>query len=329
MMVNNNNYIQNSGDNKSYQSELLRAGFLSLVTLVLSGSLFLLAPIPLLFSFLLYGMAKSFIASGVFVTVALGMSQVGGNFEFLLGYGLQMILATLFSFAAFYVIVSGNNPAREFLKRGVGLAVLLTVLMVGTELVAGKSFLVDYFNELEVVTLQPFEAMKADARVHEQIVAAKAEFESLKQMRFAVMFLIFSAIMWLSLYVALRNKRVWSGDRNYRFTRLDLVNFKVPEYGAYIVVAGLALFLIADSFQYAFVKTASLNVLLCMGGLYFLQGMSIYLAFLSYLKIFGFLRSFLTILTIFSANKIIAVVGLLDLWLNFRKYFKKNEGDIS
>ena len=127
----------------------------------------------------------------------------------------------------------------------------------------------------------------------------------------------------------LRNKKLWSRTTPYDFSTEDLVNFKVPEQLAYIVVAGLVFYLSADFVEMPVLEIVGMNIVLSLGVFYFFQGMGIYTAFLNHLNIKGFLRSFLTLLTIFFAFRFIAIVGFFDLWANFKKYLKKNEGDIS
>ena len=45
-----------------------------------------------------------------------------------------------------------------------------------------------------------------------------------------------------------------------------------------------------------------------------------------FLKIFGFLRPLLVIFTVFMAARVIALVGVFDMWANFRRFLThKNE----
>ncbi len=330
-MVENNDYIAkpSEGESELKGSSMWRSAFLSLMTLALSGSLFFLAPIPLLFSFLLYGAYKSLVISSVFASAMIVVGKFGSDLDFLLVLGLHMALAIVFSFVAFSAIAKGNNPAKSFLKKSISLGLVMVAILAINDSFAQKSILVEYFNSFEASLLKPYEEMKTNSGVHEAIMQIKSEFEFLKSVRYSIIFLTVVFMLWFCIYVALRNKSVWANKVTYHYSRIDLINLRLPEACAYVVIGCLSLFLLADTLEYELLSEIMLNVIFALGGLFLLQGMGVYLAFLSYLRIFGLMRSFLTILTLLTAHRIIAVVGLLDLWFNFRKYFKKNEGDIS
>ena len=62
-----------------------------------------------------------------------------------------------------------------------------------------------------------------------------------------------------------------------------------------------------------------------LGVFYFFQGFGIYLAFLDSFKVTGFVRTLLVVATVMMANKMIAIIGLLDMFLDFKKMINKND----
>lgn len=67
-----------------------------------------------------------------------------------------------------------------------------------------------------------------------------------------------------------------------------------------------------------------------MGVFYLFQGFGVYNDFLKYLKIGGFIKTMFIAFTFILANKFLAILGIFDLWFDFRRFFtnkKKDEGD--
>ena len=136
--------------------------------------------------------------------------------------------------------------------------------------------------------------------------------------------------LWASLFMVLRNGLIWKQKLKYRYGIRDLVEFKTPEWFVYPLIISLVLFVGGDQFLGESAGIIGGNLLYILGIFYFFQGFGIFSDLLTYMGIFGIFRSVLMIFTIFAAWRILAVVGMFDLWLNFRKYFKRNkdnEGD--
>ena len=68
-----------------------------------------------------------------------------------------------------------------------------------------------------------------------------------------------------------------------------------------------------------------ISLLKILGVFYFFQGFGIYVDFLDHVRIFGFLRSILVVLIVLTANQMLALVGLFDMFVNFRKFLKKKD----
>ncbi|MAX67562.1 MAG: hypothetical protein CME66_11555, partial [Halobacteriovoraceae bacterium] len=55
------------------------------------------------------------------------------------------------------------------------------------------------------------------------------------------------------------------------------------------------------------------------------QGFGIYLAFLDYLRLTGIIRSIMVVITVLSAPQILAVLGVADVFVNFKKLMTKRK----
>jgi len=136
--------------------------------------------------------------------------------------------------------------------------------------------------------------------------------------------------LYLCLMIVLRNGIIWKQDHPYPYSMKDLLKFQVPFQLVYLVIAALALILGKD---YLGGDTAALigsNILYCLGIFYFFQGFGVVMDFLTWMNVQGFFRSILVVVILWSAWRVVVLVGLFDMWVNFRRFFKKNnnEGDI-
>jgi uncharacterized protein YybS (DUF2232 family) len=62
-----------------------------------------------------------------------------------------------------------------------------------------------------------------------------------------------------------------------------------------------------------------------MGLFYFFQGFGLYYQFIHSIQINRFFRTLLLLLMVTAAYKFLAIIGFLDVWINFRKYLVKKK----
>ena len=67
------------------------------------------------------------------------------------------------------------------------------------------------------------------------------------------------------------------------------------------------------------------NILYCLGTLYFFQGFGVFYDYLRSKNLVGFGKSIVLMLVLVFAWRMLVFVGLLDLWVNFRKFYVKKE----
>jgi hypothetical protein len=129
---------------------------------------------------------------------------------------------------------------------------------------------------------------------------------------------------WLCFYVILRNSLFWRQKVNYPFGLRDFLRFKVPDYFVYPLIGALVLTLGGDYLLGNFGTIVGGNLLYCLGIFYFFHGLGIFVELLDHLKVFGFLRILMFAVTFLFAWRVLVIAGVFDLWVNFRKFFNKN-----
>lgn len=323
---------------KAYEFSYGKLAFLGMLTIFLCylGPLSLFAPVPLAMAILLYGRAKTAL---VFVFGIVALTVISFKATFAIAIGVMFVFAYLFSNLIAEIIIRDVNPVYGLFRAG-GIMVVLCLVIFGLFTVTSDVSLSSLVNT-EVLkllaTLKTDNADKlaaggADARVIKDLLERPQDLvDSIVNWAPAYIFSGIFIGLWASLFVVLRNALVWKRKQAYHYTVRDLLEFKTPEYLVIPLIIGLLLFLGGDYVLGDLGEVIGGNILYCLGVFYFFQGFGVFSDFITHLKIFGFFRSLMIILTVFMAFRVLVVVGVFDLWLNFRKFFKKsnNEGDKS
>lgn len=311
--------------------------FLCVIALALSvvGPLSIFAPLPLAVAFLLYGIAKTLTVSGVLIAVTFVASMSSPGLSQLSHYGVMLVMSVILSFAISSIILKGEHPVKGLITRGLYILGAIAVLIGFAEIISSEPLTVQIetllSNGITQMKEQPNfqEVIKAggeQARVLEEILSNPKEIlKTVYSWAFAGIFVGIYFVLWMTLFMLLRNSAIWKEVHEYKYGLKDLVRFKAPDFMIYFVVIGFGLFIGGEYLGGKSLEVVGGNILWCLGVFYFFQGMGIYLDLLKFLKIKGILRSILTIMTIFMAYRFVAIIGLFDLWVNFRKYLKRKE----
>jgi uncharacterized protein YybS (DUF2232 family) len=125
-------------------------------------------------------------------------------------------------------------------------------------------------------------------------------------------------IAWLNLLVARRYCRRMAVDL---CVREDLKCWKAPEVLIWIVIASGLMFLLPSDVS----QVAALNLLIVLGSVYFLQGLAIAAFYFERWNMPFFLRSLIYAIMVLQqfASLATALLGLFDMWFDFRKTAKK------
>lgn len=311
--------------------------FLCVVCLILSIAypLGVFAPLPAAFAFLLYGNVKTFVTFGSVIIFSMIAAQFGDSFLILANAAYVVFYAVIIGYLSASTILRNEDPVKGLLKRGFYLLLVVFGIIGFVELIFPSAI----SQTITMTVTQAIDQLKSSpdykdliARGGEIAAVYQSVFENpeeiikkIYQWGFSFIFVSTFFILWLTSFMLLRNAKMWKILHGHKYSLKHFVQFKVPEFFSYILIVGLVLFLGGDYFGGEVVEVIGLNVLLCLGVFYFFQGMGVYLDFLKYIKITGFVRSILAIMTIFFAHRFIAIVGLIDGWANFRRFFKKNK----
>lgn len=330
----NNFFDQNASASKLF--------FLAIISIALCsfGPMSIFASIPMTVSFLLYGRLIMLLTGMVSLGVVYAYSVFTEGDPLLLGgiYLSAFIVALLVS----ELVKHNFHPVKGLMVFGFGV-----VLFLGATLLAvdkwGKVSLREQIGQTVGKIFEQLKNQKekaaatsnpsgAEERAFDDFISnpdktADFIYTSLPSLVFGYAF--FS--LWITLYVTLRNAIVWRMKALYSFSLSDLTNFKAPDYFVYPVIAALLIYLGADYGLPAWSEIVGRNLLYCLGVFYFFQGFGVYNALLRHLRINGFLKTLFIAFTVLFAAKYLAIVGLFDLWFDFRKFFKnkkKDKGDI-
>lgn len=129
--------------------------------------------------------------------------------------------------------------------------------------------------------------------------------------------------IWANVFLLFKSKRTILGSR-LPYNDWDLVNYKNPDQLIWAVIVALALAVFGDQLGeiYPVIGISALKVL---GVFYFFQGFGLYIAFLDFMRLRGFLRTILVIATVMTAAQVLALVGLFDMFVNFRRFMRKKD----
>ncbi len=314
--------------------------FLAVISVALCsfGPLSVFAPVPLILAFLLYGRLTTLFIGGI-CTSALWLVSVKFNIPLVLA-GMYLT-AFLYAILIAEVIFRNINPVKGLIYSGI-----ILVTIVGGSLVAYNQLSkVSIKAELKtaVVKLMAMvkeqnkdnEAMNTsgdEARAFQDFISKPDELTNeIFNILPAIIFVFVFFGLWVSLYMTLRNSIVWRYKNLYSYTLKDLINFKAPDFFVWPLIVSLAFVVGADYGLPKVTEIIGSNLLYCMGVFYLFQGFGVYNAFLQYLRIGGFLKTMFVVFTLVMAYKFLAILGMFDLWFDFRKFFtnsKKDEGDI-
>ncbi len=303
----------------------------------------IMAPVPLVMAFLLFGKFRGFllIVGTAALLVALNLlsylpsSSSGGLFSQMMGETLVLYFSSvLCAFSVLEIIVKKREPSVGILRNGF---LLLAIFLLGLGLVSHFSHfsILNYFRQEIIALIVKFKAENAQllSGPGEEVRELQAYLENPDKILnwFPVIFFMGIFLgLWVSLFIVLRSLPLWKHKEAYPFTLEDLKKFKVSEYMIWPLIVALILFIGSDYGLPKWSEVVGESMLYCLGLFFFFQGFGILLDFLTYLKIFGIMRSFFIFGTLWMGPKYLALLGVFNTWFDFRKFFKtntNNEGD--
>ncbi|MFZ4712273.1 MAG: DUF2232 domain-containing protein [Bacteriovoracaceae bacterium] len=327
-MTENMDHI-NSGmqDNKGFSRFL----FLGLASIVLCISVFMsvFTPVPLVFAIIMYGRLKGLALGLVGLLIAALLSQ------FLFPKELLVFLyagALVMAFAIAEIWFRRMAPFQGIVRFGMGFLLLISVAIGVSSQLMTKPLRFYIVEEVKQISTQiQTDREKILAEGGEESRAMVDLFSSPEKMADEVIFTFPSAIfmviffgMWINLLIIIRGQSLLFGNKLYPYTEKDFLSFAMPDMMVWLVIPALVLTIWGKEYLGTWYEVGGLTALKCLGLFYFFQGFGIYMDFVAFLRITGFFRTFLILFTVVTASWLIAIIGLFDIWVNFRKFFKKN-----
>ena len=335
--------LRSSGDSLS----LGKLAFLGVLSIALFKflPLAMLTPVPLIFGILLYGRAKTAYLAIICSAALWGLASIGNEAN-----ELQLAVSTTLGYLLIYlnailigeVILRKIHPVKGLLTIGM-IVVALSAGILALYIATASS---PIEKQIESSLIQTFEiAKESNPGIKETLNAGGEKALVLKDLFSkpeeiakgivqwipAGVFISVYLGLYLCMMIVLRNGILWKKAHPYPFTIKDLIKFQVPFPVIYFVIFALTLLLGQEYLGGEVATIIGSNILYCLGIFYFFQGFGVMLDFLTWLNVVGFFRSILVVVTLWSAWRVVVLVGLFDIWLNFRRFFKKNknnEGDI-
>ena len=298
------------------------------------GPFGLFAPAAFAFSYLSGSTVKTIVMQVVILTLA---STVFGKEFFLSGTGVFAVYAAMIGGLLTFGIRKKLPPMAIVLNAG-GFLVLIASTIVGVFALSSDQSIYEvvlantqfYIEQLK----NNKEFTQALSLGGEQAILLKSLIASPEKIAVEIIswtptvFISGTFLsLWVSLYYVLRNSFSWRKNVEFPFGIVHLTYFKLPFQFVYLVMFGIVIVLASDYIN-PHMATVGLNLIYAIGTLYFFQGFGVCYDFFVIKRIRGFFRSFSLMFILVFAWKAVVIVGLLDVWFNFRKYFlNKSEGD--
>jgi hypothetical protein len=320
-------------NNFDQRASLPKLMFLAVISIALCsfGPLAVFAPVPLILAFLLYGRMTTLFLGGVSTAILWGISIKFTQLPLLL-VGMYL-MALLYAVLIAEVIFRNIDPVKGLMRSGLVIITILGVSLFWYNQLGKVSIKSHLLAAIEATFVKVKENNKEvmsdggeEARVIQDVLAKPHELaDEIYNLLPSIIFIFSFLGLWVSLYMTLRNSLIWRYKNLYQFSLRDLIHFRAPDFFVYPLIVSLVLLVSAD---YGLGKTASIvggNLLYCLGVFYLFQGFGVYSDFLKYLRIRGFIKTLFIVFTLVMAFKFLAIIGMFDLWFDFRKYLQNKE----
>ncbi|MBH48562.1 MAG: hypothetical protein CME71_10380 [Halobacteriovorax sp.] len=306
--------------------------FLGLIAALFSyGPLSLFAPVPLALGILLYGRLKTFVVTLAFAAISVALQPVLPQATWMsISLGISLLFAALIS----EIVLRRRAPVQGLILTGTALvcavvgfsafAVWISGMDLSSEVTASVTTL---FQSVREQNAEILSGGGEESRVLADFLSNPQAFAN-DIMTWSLSFLFVGVhfTLWVGMFMILRNSLVWRIRHAYPYGLKDLVRYKVPDFFAWPLISGLALYVGGTSIA-PWAEAVGGNLLACLGVFFFFQGFGVFLDLLSFLGIRGFFRSLLVISTVFMGWKVLVVAGLFDLWVDFRRFMKTKKND--
>lgn len=305
---------------------------LGLVSLVLSLSIFAssFAAIPLAVGVVLYGRKIGYLNAFSFWGIA-GLISIlqTQSLSYFFIYGMAVMITVICSES----VLRNAHPMKAILTGGFALFALFATSVFGYAMTVGKSLkeLIIELIEVYAKFLRENVYKTTEGINVEESVKNLAQLEQPKKMADLILIdlpgntlMICFLVFWITLFILYKLKRVSKGENVNQYSERDIINFKVPENYIWILIIGLGFTLWGEKLGTYYPMLGSF-IIQSLGAFYFFQGFGVYSGFLDFVRLDGILRTLLITLTVFTVGPFLALLGVFDMFINFKKYFERKE----
>ena len=312
----------------SYQTPIIRLLSLGLASVViyfltLSAPYLLgLAAFPLVIAITYYKRSLTFpLIFGCLLVVFLVLQVFENQWAYTL-FPLYLVTC-LMAVGVGEILLREIRPVKAILVTGFFLAAL--IFLGGGTLIQKHKGDVTELLKTSLMSLQDQvqkEASGADIELKDRIQLMIDQADEIVTSTPIYIFISIFLGMWLNLYLILRSHKTLRFLRNYPYKLKDLTRLRLPDWTAYLAIGILILYVFPVENVGKDMQSWAKGAAYVLGTFFFLQGLGVYLEYLDFLKMRGFIRSLLTAITVALANTVLAGVGLFDMWFDFRRFFK-------
>lgn len=302
------------------------------IIMVLTLPFSFLAPVPLALGLLTFSKKDIILFVG---TICL---MTGVLVAILPQVGLPSIVLLLTSLAYSYLVTRGikqnTNPIDILIFSGAIVVVCGFTLLLLFKLFSDVSLSDQIANIVKESVAKVYSANKQifdsassdEARAWKEIFA-NPEILVKKVLWWLPGFFFISGylVIWVTLSLVLKYKRVWRSRIKFNYTVRDLMKFTTPDWFVYVLILGLVMAFIGNYSKIIILESIGVNTLISIALFYFFEGIGVYHDFLRAIKIVAPFSSFLILIMIFSGWELLVIIGLLNYWVNFRKFMKKKD----
>lgn len=289
-------------------------------------SLMLVAAIYFILFPLFYGITEKWsFAKFIFVVPATGLV------DYFTMSGAKYIGLTYFAYFTLLGVLFGEGmtrkwPLTKWFAVSVGSAFLLSLVVVGVWKMTGVAVYDHVHRYMQSILNELIRAQEASGSNASSLFAIKSEAEAIVNFSIRI---IPSVVFLFGLTIASLNQLLarWIIRRPEKFSQYgDVARFSVPQAFVWVTIGlGFLFFFNLVVVHNDILRFFAINGLIVFAGIYFLQGLII-LSYLlrkigaRWLKLAIYVMIFLFIQF---AIPIVALFGFSDLWIDFRRIYKK------
>ncbi|MCK5883089.1 MAG: DUF2232 domain-containing protein [Bacteriovoracaceae bacterium] len=275
---------------------------------------------PLVIAFLLFGQTWGAILSvACLVTLGLLAPLSGGSSILLMGLVPIVVLGA----GVAYFIRKGISPQR--------IVVCSILIFIGLIVLFGSATMMSEGLTFFELSDQMMDSIIANLKL-ENVPEAKSFKVALTEGRsfgVKVKYLLPSIVciagafqVWLGMFFIMLFARGWRRVVGYRYSIKAFLDFRNTEYIIVPFIILLGAYLFGHYMKIEVLSVFAINILLVMGGFFYLHGFGVYMHLLKFLKLKGIAKLALAIVGIFLLYQMLTIIGVFDLWVNFRKFLK-------